>query len=236
MLKNIAYNLNRGVRNLRVFEVGKTFHLDENMSPIERVSLGFAITGKERDYFWRDQYPEYDFFDIKGVVEGLLEAFNLNFSIDTCDEPFLNINVSANILIDGVKMGWVGAVKDEVLNVYDIEQAVYCAELSFDMILKKGVLASKYQQIPRFPQIVRDFSFYIDGNIAASALIENIKTVSPLITSVSVFDMFKKDGTSIAFRVVFQSFEDTLKDEKVNELQDIIIRRLTNIQGVRLRT
>lgn len=57
-----------------------------------------------------------------------------------------------------------------------------------------------------------------------------------MIRHVGVFDMFKKEARSIALRVVFQSFEDTLKDETVNELQDTIIKELSNIKGVTLRT
>jgi phenylalanyl-tRNA synthetase beta chain len=122
------------------------------------------------------------------------------------------------------------------LKLYEIEQKVYCAELRFDIILNKGNLELKYRPIPRYPQIVRDFSFYIDDTIPISALIEKIKKISSLITSVGVFDMFKKEARSISFRVVFQSFEDTLKDETVNGLQEIIIKELTKIEGITLRT
>jgi phenylalanyl-tRNA synthetase beta subunit len=59
--------------------------------------------------------------------------------------------------------------------------------------------------------------------------------VSPLIVDVGVFDMFKKEMRSVSFRVVFQSFEDTLTDEAVNVLQDAIINEVTNINGVSLR-
>jgi len=72
--------------------------------------------------------------------------------------------------------------------------------------------------------------------VPVATLIEQIEKISPLIVSVGVFDMFKKETKSIALRVVFQSYEETLTDETVNALQDVIIQKVTNIQGVTLRT
>jgi phenylalanyl-tRNA synthetase beta chain len=236
ILKSIAYNANRGVKNLRVFEMGQVFFSSGEGLPYEYPAICFALTGKERDYFWRDAYSEYDFFDIKGILEGLMERFSLDFSINRSEEPFLNSNRAADIFMDGQKIGWIGEIKEEVLKTYEIEQKVYCAELRFDIIIEKGSSGVKYRQIPRYPQVTRDFSFYIDDKIPVSTLIESIKRVSPLITTVGVFDMFKKEARSISLRVVFQSFEDTLKDGEVNNLQEIIIKELTNIEGVTLRT
>ena len=84
--------------------------------------------------------------------------------------------------------------------------------------------------------MVRDFSFYVDDAVLVSGIIETIREVSPLIVSVGVFDIFKKEVRSISFRVVFQSYEDTLTDESVNDLQQIIIDRLAKTEGIKLRT
>ena len=236
VLKSIAYNLNRGARNLRFFEMGKVFFAGCETVPQEYPALCFAMTGKERDYFWRDASPEYDFFDIKGVVEGLAARLGLNFSFVRSDEPFLNKGKAADILLEGIKIGWLGEIDDKVLRSYDIEQKVYCAELRFDIIIQKGFTDIQYKAIPRYPQVTRDFAFLVDEAVPVATLIEQIEKISPLIVSVGVFDMFKKETKSIALRVVFQSYEETLTDETVNALQDVIIQKVTNIQGVTLRT
>jgi len=235
MLKNVAYNINRGAKNLRFFEVGKVFGMSEEGFPIEYPAVCFAITGKEREFFWRDKSPDYDFFDIKGVLEGLINCYRLPFRLDKGTEPFLHQNKSGDIWINNKKVGWVGEIREDVLKNYEIEQKVYCAELRCDEIWRKNDFVPQYTPIPKYPQVVRDFSFLIAGDTAVSFIIEKIKKVSPLIVDVGVFDMFKKEMRSVSFRVVFQSFEDTLTDETVNVLQDAIIKEITNINGVSLR-
>jgi len=234
-LKNIAYNLNRGAKSLRFFETGKVFYLSAEGLPVEYPAVCFAMTGREREYFWRNKYPEYDFFDIKGVLEGLVNCFRLDIRIEKSVEPFLNHSKSGDVFVNNEKAGWIGEIKDEVLKFYEIEQKVYCAELRFDVIWKMSRLNVHYAPIPKYPHVTRDFTFLIADKTPVSYIIEKIKGVSPLIIDVGVFDMFKKEIRSVSFRVVFQSFEDTLKDETVNAFQDIIIKEVTNIDGVMLR-
>ena len=104
------------------------------------------------------------------------------------------------------------------------------------MLGRAGTRERVYRPIPRYPAVVRDFSFYVPDRVPVAELIEEISEVSPLIVSVGVFDTFKKEVRSISFRVVFQSYEDTLTDERVNGLQQIIIDRLTTREGIKLRT
>ncbi len=235
VLKCIAYNINRGSKNLRFFEKGKVFFQVSPRDIREETILCFALTGKEKEYFWKEKYPEYDYFDIKGIVEGLLGKLGAPCEVLPTTEPFLDPGRSADVVIDGVKAGWIGSIRDEILKAYEIEQTIYCAELRFDIILKKGNLTLQYKQIPRYPQATRDFSFYVDDVVPIATLVQKIKDISPLIVSVGIFDMFRKEMRSVSIRVVFQSFEETLTDERVNSLQEKIIGEMTNIDGISLR-
>lgn len=234
VLRCMAYNLNRGTKNLRFFEKGKVF-FQEDERIREHTAICFAITGRQKEYSWKEQYTEYDFFDIKGVIEGLMERLGVSFQTAPTTEPFLDRGRSADIMIDGVKAGWAGAIGDDILRLYEIEQTIYCAELRFDIILEKGNLTLQYKPIPRYPQVTRDFSFFVDDRVPIATLVEKIKGISPLIVSVGIFDMFRKEMRSVSIRVVFQSYEDTLTDERVNALQETIIGKLTNIDGISLR-
>lgn len=236
VIRNIAYNLNRGIKNLRLFEIGKVFYsIKEQKLPEEDLHLFIALTGKERDYHWKEQFENIDFFDIKGVMEGLFERTGLNFILKKTDEPFLEEKYSADILLNSKKIGWMGEIKRDVLDIYEIEQKVYCGELNLMPFMDVAALDFKFKAIPRYPQVIRDFSFFVDESIPVSMVMDKIKEMSPLIISVDVFDMFRKEKRSLSFRVVFQSFEETLRDETVNVIQEKIINELTKIDGISLR-
>jgi phenylalanyl-tRNA synthetase beta chain len=168
-------------------------------------------------------------------MEGLMDTFGSQFSLARSNEPFLHPARGADIFIDGAKVGWTGEIREEVLKTFEIEQSIYCTELQFDIILEKGNFEVHYKPIPRYPQVTRDFSFYIDDSTPIASLVDTVRDLSPLITSVGIFDMFRKETRSVAFRVTFQSFEETLKDETINGLQDTIIQKLSNTEGISLR-
>ncbi|HME41793.1 MAG TPA: phenylalanine--tRNA ligase subunit beta [Syntrophorhabdales bacterium] len=235
LLESLAYNINRGTKNLKMFEVGKVFYKADTVLPQEPVLVGLVLTGRERDYFWRGSPSELDFFDLKGVLEGMLDSFGLTLTVKGSAEPFVNRYNAADLYAGDVKVGFAGELKQEVLAAYGIEQKVYAAEIDLTVLAERGLKERKYQPIPRYPSVVRDFSFIIEPGISVGSLMDEIKAVSPLIVSVGVFDLFKREKTSVAFRVTFQSLEDTLRDETVNELQEVIIRALTQIEGVKLR-
>jgi phenylalanyl-tRNA synthetase beta chain len=237
LLENIAYNSNRGTKNLRLFEVGKVFfRSDESQLPRESMHLACAISGKEREYFWRDTVKEFDFFDLKGVLEGLFERFSLRLRVQRAESPFLERAGAADLFANDSKVGWIGALRDSVRTAYNAGEKVWCAELDLDVLGRAATRERTYRPIPRYPAVVRDFSFYVPDRVPAADLIEQVSEVSPLIVSVGVFDTFKKEVRSISFRVVFQSYEDTLTDETVNALQQTIIDRLTMREGIKLRT
>jgi phenylalanyl-tRNA synthetase beta chain len=237
ILENLTYNINRGTKNFGIFEIGKVYFTSQ-ISDLadEHIHLCCALTGKERDYFWRDSFKPFDFFDLKGIIESLFSRLGLSFSVSRSTESFLDITSSADVFLNNMKIGWLGQIKDSVLNAYDIKDIVFCSEIDFGIVSDQGSSQKTYRPIPRFPAMTRDFSFYVDDSITVSSIIDSIKEVSPLIVSVGVFDLFKKEEKSISFRVVFQSFDETLTDEVVNEVQQTIILKLTKDTTIRLRT
>jgi phenylalanyl-tRNA synthetase beta chain len=235
LIESLAYNINRGTKSLKMFEVGKVFYKAEPL-PQEPLHAACVLTGKDRDYFWKGTASEMDFFDLKGALEGMLECFGLALDVKRSEEPFLNRYNASDLFAGQSKIGWAGELKQDVLAAYGIDQKVYAAEIDLGVVAEQGTQERLYQPIPRYPSVVRDFSFFIGAGIPVGSLMDKIKNVSPLIVSVGVFDLFTREQTSVAFRVTFQSLEETLRDETVNELQAIIIQELTHIEGVKLRS
>jgi phenylalanyl-tRNA synthetase beta chain len=236
VLKAMSYNIKRGEKNLRFFELGHVFFEKEGGLPIEKKSLAFGLTGKERELFWKERFTDYDFFDIKGVLEGLMHNLRLEFSLEGSEEPYLVRGESAKIELEGKYVGWIGRVREDVLKSYEIEQKVYLCELDFDLISEMGKVHERIKPISKYPHAFRDFSFYIDERIRVGDVSQRIKAISDLINSVVIFDVFKREKRSVTFRVFFQSYEGTLRDDEIDLLQEKIIRELTSIEGVTLRT
>ncbi len=89
VLESLAYNVNRGIKNARLFEIGKVFfNVAESELPPEAVHLACALTGREREYFWRESSKDFDFFDLKGILEGLTERFSLSLTVQRTTEVF----------------------------------------------------------------------------------------------------------------------------------------------------
>ena len=86
------------------------------------------------------------------MLEGLFERFNLPFEVRRTTEPFLDRGTSADILVDGSNIGWIGEIQRKVLDAYDIKENVFCAELDFDVVSEKGTEERTYRPIPVIPQ------------------------------------------------------------------------------------
>jgi len=107
-----------------------------------------VLTGREREYFWRGTSPELDFFDLKGVLEGMLDSFGLSLEVKRSEEPFLNRYNASDIFVGDVKAGWAGELKQEVPAAYGIEQKVYAAEVNLTIVAELGLKERKYQPTP----------------------------------------------------------------------------------------
>ena len=115
VLESLAYNLNRGIRNAKVFEIGKVF-FDVAARPTcpGRLSTWRAPSPARKGSISGGSLSKsFDFFDLKGVLEGLFERFSLPLEVRRTTEPFLDRATSADIFIDGAKIGWIGEVQGE---------------------------------------------------------------------------------------------------------------------------
>lgn len=236
LLRTLSYNISRGEKNLRIYEMGHIFIDTLEPLPIEKTKIAFALTGRERDLFWKEKLQEYDYYDLKGVLEGLFSILRLDFQLSFSFEPFLKDASASEITSNGKILGFLGELKDEVLKSYEIEQRVYVCEIDLDGIFERASLDFKVRPISKYPYATRDFSFYVDDQIPVGTLIDRIKSISPLVSSVQLFDVYRKEKRSVTFRVFFQSNERTLTQEEINSLQERIISELTRMDGVSIRT
>ncbi len=241
LLRNVASNVRRFIEDVRLFETGKVFGKNFAESRFEEPRLGFVLYGRRHAGHWSGGQAQCDFYDAKAVSETLLSyigAGPVHF-VPTASRPFLDEVKSAEILREGEIVGWVGAVRRELLAAMEINGPVYYAEIRTGAIGEQGK-AAKYTPIPKFPPVFRDFACILPAQVPVGDILSMVRALSPEIALASVFDVYtgEKIGEgkkSVAFRVKIQAMDRTLTEADVDSIHSKIVILLENRFGGRMR-
>ena len=238
MLGMLAWNLNRGTGSVRLFESGNVYAL-AGAKAEERKTLCLGATGEARLGGTPHEAPRaYGFFDLKGDVETLLEAFaHTGLSYETQAWEGYHPGRSARAVLEGATVARFGQIHPEMAAARKLRQDVFVAEINLDRLYRQALREPRYQGIPRFPAVERDFSFFFDeatsfaevrGAIAALGLKE--------LASLRPAELFRGGAApagrySMLLRATFQSSERTLRDDEVAGWSARIIQALQSLGG-----
>jgi phenylalanyl-tRNA synthetase beta chain len=237
LIKSIHRNLSQRSKTSRLFEIGKVFiGKGKTELPEEIEMLAGIWTGSRNEPLWNAPETACDFFDIKGVVEGLFNALkikNIAF-IGMPDQgcAYTKMGVAAQIMNHDTALGVVGEIHPGVLKNYDLKQTAFYFEL--DMKQLYGMIPETLQArpIPKYPATSRDVTVIIDRDIESSSLLAFIRSLKEgLVEQLSIFDVFAEapipaDKKSVSFRIVYRSHEETLEDDAVNDIHKRLSERL----------
>ena len=168
MLNMLAYNLNRGNDNVRLFESGNVFEAGAKSTPLEMKRISIGATGNVNAEVVRGLAPAaaarpLTFFDLKGDIETLLAPFNqwtLYYDSKTAD--YYHPGRSARAILDGATVAQFGQIHPEVAAARKLRQDVFIAEIYLDRLYQHDLRQVRYEALPRFPAVERDFSFVFD--------------------------------------------------------------------------
>ncbi len=248
MLQTVFYNNNHGNKNLRLYEVGRVFQSDKiNNAQIikgydEQNMLCICLSGQANELSWMQTNRKVDIFDMKGVMESLLSKITLDkFSFICYDAPNSLTEQTINIEINDTYAGYLGKVKEEILQQLKIETEVYVVEINLNILEQQPIKEKKYLSVSKFPPVTRDMAFVVDKQISAESILKNIKEPGgQLLKSVTIFDVFEgktigEGKKSIAFNVSFAA-ERTLTDDEVEKVFNNIIFNVTKTFNAVLRS
>ena len=235
MVSNLAWNINRGIKNIKLFEIGKVYHLVKGKKrPEERETLGIAATGNFAEHYWKDGEREFDFYDLKGVIEFLFRRFGwetLSFAPDNID--FYHPAGVAVIRCNHRPIGHMGMLHPHICAQLEIPQSVYMAQLDLELLLKAEASLVKFQPLPKFPAISRDISLLFDRSISFDAITRWINSLKEdIISEVKIYDLYHqgdnipKDKVSISLNIQFRHPQRTLTLEEVARAQERLINLL----------
>ena len=232
MLTSLATNYNRKNKNVRLYEIGNIY--------IPK-ALPLTELPDERTQFTLGMYGDGDFFTMKGVVEEFFEKAGLDGRITYDPEDkksFLHPGRQADIIYDGVKVGYLGEVHPQVCENYNIGDRVYYADIDMPYIVEHACFDTKYEGIAKFPTSTRDISLVVDKQVLIGTM-ENaiIKKGGKLLESCELFDIYEGEQVgegkkSVAFSLVFRAKDRTLSDTEISEIMDKILAELTGLGAV----
>ncbi len=239
-LEAIAYNQNRRNADLKLFEFGKVYSVDEDKY-IETQRFAIFLSGAGSSEQWNQKVKQVSFYNIKAIVDGIIEKLNINdITVEdaTCKKLAYGLQYKRN----NKQLVKFGAVANESLKKVDLDKEVFYADFDFDTILK-SVRKNKiiYQEVSKFPAVRRDLSMLIDRSVTFGQLKQIAqKTERKLLQEVNVFDVYEGDKLpegkkSYALSFVLQDNEKTLTDKAIDATMQKLIYNLEKEAGAEIR-
>ena len=234
MLTSLATNYNRRNKDVKLYELANIY-LPK--------ALPLTELPDERVQFTLGMYGEGDFFTMKGVVEEFFDKVGLHKKEKydpNAGKSFLHPGRQANIIYDGVVVGYLGEVHPEVADNYGIGTRAYIAVIDMPEIVARATFDRKYTGIAKFPAVTRDISMVMPKEILVGQIEDVIESKGgEYLESYSLFDIYEgaqiKTGfKSVAYSIVFRAKDKTLEDADVSAAMDRILKALEGM-GIELR-
>ncbi len=247
MAATLEWNLNHGQRNARLFEIGRNYRLQGDKSVETRV-LTLGATGEAREKGLYDSPRGFSFADLKGSLDAIGQLADgrdpCGFEWRDGGPEWLNAAKRGKIQLGKAELGVAGQLARRVADRLKLRQDVFLAELELDPLyaaMQAAKTARRYEPLPRFPAVERDFSLFLADGITFAQISESIASLNiPEINSIEAVDLFRGKNVpagkySLSVRVTFQSREATLTDLQINQFAAKIVSILKQRHGAQLR-
>ena len=239
-LRAVSWNLNKGTKKMKIFEIGKVY-LRSSKGFSEEDSLSIAFAG-DTAQGWHDR-EEPLLFDLKGMLESLFEKLGVMDKIKFRSDGLPPVFTAAGgaMEIEGETIGFLGKVKKKTLGNFDIKADAAMATLSLEKLFSYVRPEKRYRPMPKFPSAKRDLSVMVAKNVSHQTIVSIIKeTGGSLVASVELFDQYlgaqiPKGFKGLAYSIEFRANDRTLTDEEVSGLHGKITESLTRQLDAKIR-
>lgn len=230
MVNTIVRNLRRGNTDGKLFEIANIYISDEQHPttfPEEKKILCIGLFGND------------NFFDIKGIVEGVAESFNTKFTYGESTRPYLHPGITAKICCDGEEIGYVGRLDPLICEELAMEKKAFIAEIDYEKLLTHAK-AFKFRPLPKFPEAVRDLALVSDIGVTCADVEREIFSACKYVTDVKLFDIYigkqiAEGKKSMAFTVTFTPADEAFTPERIDGFVKKILNNLKFKLNVELR-
>jgi phenylalanyl-tRNA synthetase beta chain len=234
LVNSIRRNLNHGLRDVSLFELGRLFAgAGRGQLPREREALALVATGGVVQAGRAEVAREIDFFDLKGALETAIAAMNLPaLDFVATDVRHLQSGQAAGVYFKGGSIGSIGRLAEAIANRHKFRQPVFIAEVDLTTLLEAEECEVRYSPLPRFPSILRDVSLLLDRRITVSDLVRSAESQPTRhfadVKFVGTYEGkgIPEDKRSVTLRFEYRADDRTLRDEEVDELHWPLVKIL----------
>jgi phenylalanyl-tRNA synthetase beta chain len=242
LIEVVQYNLARQVSEGKIFEISQINHRQGN-----GLQLGLVLFGEVSKRAAMNKQP-YSFYDMKGILEGLLtllgiEASRFQWVVEPSTSPILHPGRSATIMIQNQRMGVIGQLNPMIQPTFDLGKSpVFVSQIDLKAILELKTSALKLKPIPRFPSVTRDLAFYVSDRLPFSSIVKTVKKAGKkMVDDVLLFDLFQgnqlpKGQVAMAIRIILLDEQKTLQEEEINQTINAIKSALVSDCQIQLRS
>jgi len=228
----LSYNINRGIKDLKIFEIGAVYYKGPEERYREKTVLAIGLTGLSSSD-WQRQKNDVTFFDLKGMIDALLSDLGLDIEALEFSLP--------DILYNGKAIGSVPVLDPATRDAFDLKQDILLAVIEFDTILPYINLEKSFSEIPKIPSIKRDISLVAGGDGTFNKITAIIREeAAGLIEKIELFDQYTgkqipRGHHGLSIRIEYRGKEKTLTAEDVDRAHSAIRKSLAEKLGITLR-
>jgi phenylalanyl-tRNA synthetase beta chain len=241
LLAILAKNLRlAGGGLVSLYEIARIYLPRERDLPQEIESICVAVCGQKPDRWGQPSGEAAGFYDAKAHLDHLLDTLRVSGEYrEAVDFAYLP-GRTAEVVIEGTRIGLVGHVHPRVAASFDINEDVAMAELDLEALLPLVPETVHFEPVSQYPSVEEDLAIIVDEAIPSAEVIKLIQP-SDLVRSVSIFDVYAgppvpRGKKSLAFSISFQSAQRTLSDADVAKERERIVQRLRRELGAELRS
>jgi phenylalanyl-tRNA synthetase beta chain len=226
LLDSLKHNLNHGIRDVRLFEIGRIFGGSHGGDlPEERLALAMIGTGGAVDENVAQAPRELDLFDLKGAFEAALDSMNISpVDFRNTSAAHLRTGQAGEIsLKDGSRIGTFGRLAEKVASSYKFRQPVYVLEIDLSALFALPDKTIQYVRLPKYPSVVRDLTLLVGRDVTFAVLTKAVKDQNVAdCRNVNLVGTYHGPNIppgkrSITLRIEYRSDDRTLRDDEVED-------------------
>ena len=243
LLACVKRNVSRKNSDLALFEIGHVFCKNPAKYPEERDELAIVLTGRTHsERYSAERSVQFDFYDIKGVLESVLEQRRLkSVEFKPASDPRFVKGVCAELFLDGKKAGVLGKLNAKMTQGMRLQSDVMAAVIQLSVLFAAEGKSINYEPVSQFPPITRDVAFLAPKDLDNQQVLDFITAQKiPNLVKAEIFDLFSgaplpEGAKSMGYTLTFRSMEKTLTDVEVNAAHEKLRDALAKKLGVELR-